>query len=164
MPVSAHFEELQQSKPAPFLYFNSWPGSGKHTIAKEIEKQLGGKARIVSLSIHLDSLIGILLVLSQIHNLQHIDLAGAILPRSSPQCQQIRSQLRQVVFGALATSSDTFKHLYVFISLRLILLYADGYTATSSRIFKPTTSLINRRSASMYKQLKIGAVSSFLWC
>ena len=32
----------------PIIYINSWPGVGKHTIAKELEKQLNGKARVVS--------------------------------------------------------------------------------------------------------------------
>ena len=33
--------------PHPIIYINSWPGVGKHTIAKELEKQMNGKARVV---------------------------------------------------------------------------------------------------------------------
>ncbi len=34
--------------PHPIIYINSWPGVGKHTIAKELEKQMDGRARVVS--------------------------------------------------------------------------------------------------------------------
>ena len=34
--------------PQPMIYINSWPGVGKHTIAKELDKQMGGKVRVVS--------------------------------------------------------------------------------------------------------------------
>ena len=33
--------------PQPILLINSWPGVGKHTIAKELEKLIHGKARLV---------------------------------------------------------------------------------------------------------------------
>jgi tRNA uridine 5-carbamoylmethylation protein Kti12 len=36
--------------PAPFIYINSWPGVGKHTISKELEKLFDGKVRLVSTS------------------------------------------------------------------------------------------------------------------
>lgn len=32
----------------PIILINSWPGVGKHTIAKELEKMMNGKARLVS--------------------------------------------------------------------------------------------------------------------
>lgn len=31
----------------PIIYINSWPGVGKHTIAKELERQMEGKGRVV---------------------------------------------------------------------------------------------------------------------
>lgn len=37
--------------PFPIIYINSWPGVGKHTIAKELEKQMDGRARVVSQSL-----------------------------------------------------------------------------------------------------------------
>jgi len=37
--------------PQPFIYINSWPGVGKHTIAKDLERQKHGEARVVSYSV-----------------------------------------------------------------------------------------------------------------
>ncbi|KAH6674744.1 hypothetical protein B0J14DRAFT_652928 [Halenospora varia] len=85
--------------PAPFIYINSWPGVGKHTIAKEIIKLLGERARII-------------------HNHQHIDLAGAVLPRSSPHYQDLRFSLRQVLFDSLAKAEDTFEFAYIFTDVQ----------------------------------------------
>lgn len=31
----------------PIIYINSWPGVGKHTIAKELERRMEGKGRVV---------------------------------------------------------------------------------------------------------------------
>ena len=36
--------------PSPIIYINSWPGVGKHTIAKELGLLLGDDARVVLLS------------------------------------------------------------------------------------------------------------------
>lgn len=33
----------------PIIYINSWPGAGKYTVARELEKQMDGKVRVVSL-------------------------------------------------------------------------------------------------------------------
>ncbi|KAH6723604.1 hypothetical protein BKA61DRAFT_686227 [Leptodontidium sp. MPI-SDFR-AT-0119] len=81
--------------PRPYIYINSWPGIGKHTIAKALEVQLCGVGRIV-------------------HNHQHIDLVGALLPRSSLQYQQARRDVRAVIFNSLATLPDTFNYIYIF--------------------------------------------------
>lgn len=81
--------------PQPFIYINGWPGSGKHTTARALEKRLAGKARVV-------------------HNHLHIDLAGAILPRTSPGYYQLREQLREVFFQTLAAASETFDYIYIF--------------------------------------------------
>ncbi|KAG4429890.1 hypothetical protein IFR05_014634 [Cadophora sp. M221] len=81
--------------PRPYIYINSWHGTGKHTIAKALESQLHGVARIV-------------------HNHQHIDLVGALLPRSSAQYQQARRDVRAVIFNSLATLPDTFNYIYIF--------------------------------------------------
>lgn len=35
--------------PNPVIYINSWPGVGKHTIAKQLGLLLGGDARVVRL-------------------------------------------------------------------------------------------------------------------
>ncbi|KAH9212054.1 hypothetical protein DL95DRAFT_464289 [Leptodontidium sp. 2 PMI_412] len=69
------------------------PRIGKHTIAKALEEQLCGVGRIV-------------------HNHQHIDLVGALLPRSSLQYQQARRDVRAVIFNSLATLPDTFKYIF----------------------------------------------------
>ncbi|RDL38337.1 uncharacterized protein BP5553_02677 [Venustampulla echinocandica] len=53
-----------------------------------------------------------------IHSHQHIDLAGTVLPRSSPQYQQLRFQLRQVLFQTLAAASDTFEFMYIFTNFQ----------------------------------------------
>ena len=37
--------------PSPIIYINSWPGVGKHTIAKQLGMLLGDDARVVRLSI-----------------------------------------------------------------------------------------------------------------
>lgn len=81
--------------PQPFIYINGWPGSGKHTTAKALEQELRGRARVV-------------------HNHLHIDLAGAILPRTSPEYYQLRQQLREVFFKTLAAASETFEYIYIF--------------------------------------------------
>ncbi|CAD6501636.1 BgTH12-01886 [Blumeria graminis f. sp. triticale] len=81
--------------PEPFIYINGWPGSGKHTTAKALERHLGEKARVV-------------------HNHLHIDLAGAILPRTSPEYYPLRQQLREVFFQTLAAASETFDYIYIF--------------------------------------------------
>lgn len=81
--------------PQPFIYINGWPGSGKHTTAKALEQRLLGKARVV-------------------HNHLHIDLAGAILPRTSPGYYELRQQLRDVFFQTLAAASETFEYIYIF--------------------------------------------------
>lgn len=100
---------------SPIIYINSWPGVGKHTIAKETEKQMNGKARVVSPLLALindPSFVNLptKCLLSQVHNHLHIDLAGAILPRSSSDYLQLRRQLRSTLFNALATCPDTFRH------------------------------------------------------
>ncbi len=53
----------------------------------------------------------------QIHNRLPIDLAGAILPRSSPDYLTLRYQLRAAIFDTLATSTDTYKYTYVKFSM-----------------------------------------------
>ncbi|KAF6236199.1 hypothetical protein HO173_005828 [Letharia columbiana] len=79
----------------PIIYINSWPGAGKYTVARELEKQMDGKVRVV-------------------RNHLHIDLAGAILPRTSADYLELRHQLRFALFNTLATSPDSFDHFYVF--------------------------------------------------
>ncbi|KAI1003524.1 hypothetical protein K3495_g4683 [Podosphaera aphanis] len=81
--------------PKPFIYINGWPGSGKHTTAKALERHLAGKARVV-------------------HNHLHIDLAGAIVPRTSPEYYHLRQRLRDVYFQTLAAASETFDYIYIF--------------------------------------------------
>lgn len=49
----------------------------------------------------------------QVRNHLHIDLAGAILPRTSPDYLDLRHQLRAALFNSLATSPDTFGFMYV---------------------------------------------------
>lgn len=78
--------------PQPFIYLNSWPGVGKHTIAQALAKQLGPDVRII-------------------HNHLHIDLAEAIIPRSSSDYQDLRKSLRQVLFRTLIQSKDTLDHV-----------------------------------------------------
>ena len=34
--------------PEPIIHINGWPGVGKHTIAKELQKQMGDRGRVVS--------------------------------------------------------------------------------------------------------------------
>ncbi|KAK4694239.1 hypothetical protein P7C71_g3310, partial [Lecanoromycetidae sp. Uapishka_2] len=81
--------------PHPIIYINSWPGVGKHTIAKTLETLMKGRARVV-------------------HNHLHIDLAGAILPRSSQDYPALRHALRQLLFKTLTTSSDTYDDTFIF--------------------------------------------------
>ncbi|KAL8942745.1 MAG: hypothetical protein Q9216_001493 [Gyalolechia sp. 2 TL-2023] len=81
--------------PQPFIYINSWPGVGKHTIALALQEQMGPNVQII-------------------HNHLHIDLAQAILPRSSPDYQDLRRALRKVIFGTLIESEDTWDQVYIF--------------------------------------------------
>jgi hypothetical protein len=97
--------------PAPIIYINGWPGVGKHTIAKALEKKLDGKGRVVSSTI--SSLTHLVLSKCQVHNHKHIDLAGAILPRSTPNYYPLRYQLLEVIFSTLATNPETFDHMQV---------------------------------------------------
>lgn len=79
----------------PIIYINSWPGVGKHTIARELEKHMKGRLRVV-------------------RNHLHIDLADAILPRTSSDYLELRQKLRSTIFDSLVTSSDTFDYYYAF--------------------------------------------------
>ncbi|KAL9001595.1 MAG: hypothetical protein Q9188_005441 [Gyalolechia gomerana] len=81
--------------PQPFIYINSWPGVGKHTIAQALATQLGPDVRII-------------------HNHLHIDLAEAILSRSSADYQDLRRGLREAFFRTLIESKDTWDHTYIF--------------------------------------------------
>ncbi|KAL8839488.1 MAG: hypothetical protein Q9170_001711 [Blastenia crenularia] len=80
----------------PLIYINSWPGVGKHTIAQALAVLLGPNTRVI-----------------QIHNHLHIDLAEAILPRTSADYQDLRLGLREVFLRALIESKDTWDHIYI---------------------------------------------------
>lgn len=49
----------------------------------------------------------------KVRNHLHIDLAGAILPRTSPDYLELRRKLRSALFDTLAASQDTFGYTYV---------------------------------------------------
>ncbi|KAL9029067.1 MAG: hypothetical protein Q9196_002649 [Gyalolechia fulgens] len=67
----------------------------KHTIARALATQLGPNVRIV-------------------HNHLHIDLAEAILPRSSVDYEDLRRGLREVTLRTLIESEDTWDYIYIF--------------------------------------------------
>ncbi|KAL8938577.1 MAG: hypothetical protein Q9211_003144 [Gyalolechia sp. 1 TL-2023] len=76
--------------PQPFIYINSWLGVGKHTIARALATQLGPNVRIV-------------------HNHLHIDLAEAILPRSSADYEDLRRGLREVTLRTLIEIAEEYR-------------------------------------------------------
>ena len=100
----------------PIIYINSWPGVGKHTIAIALKRRLGDKACVVSPTVVTGpdcTQILLIRLAKQVHNHQHIDLAEAILPRSSPDYQILRRRLRAVLFRSLIDSRDTHHKLHV---------------------------------------------------
>lgn len=102
--------------PRPIIYINSWPGAGKHTIAKALAQLFGDGARVVRSTISPGNYRPLTNSPpeNQVHNHLHIDLADAILPRSSPDYQALRHQLRSALFRTLVNSPDTHDTIYIF--------------------------------------------------
>jgi len=50
-------------------------------------------------------------IASQVPNYLYLDLAGAFYPRSSEQYQELRYQLRSVLYNTLTTNCDAFDHM-----------------------------------------------------
>lgn len=82
--------------PLPIIHINGFPGTGKLTIAKELQRLIGApRCRLV-------------------HNHLLINPADAVLPRSAPGYQELRRALRQAVFATLAADETTRGCVYVF--------------------------------------------------
>jgi len=41
-------EKFLPKMPEPIIHINGWPGVSKHTIANELQKQMGDRGRVVS--------------------------------------------------------------------------------------------------------------------
>ncbi|KAJ7881148.1 hypothetical protein B0H13DRAFT_2049760 [Mycena leptocephala] len=86
-------ESTTQPAPAPFIYLNGPPGTGKQTIARELVKLLPD-ARLID-------------------NHLIIDLCRAIFPLRSPEYEALRSNIRNQMLSAIA-SSPTATHPFIF--------------------------------------------------
>ncbi len=83
------------SRPLPIIHINGFPGTGKLTIAKELQILLGAHGKLV-------------------HNHLLINPADAVLHRTQPGYQDLRRALREAVFSALADAPATHGTAYIF--------------------------------------------------
>ncbi|KJK76303.1 hypothetical protein H634G_08363 [Metarhizium anisopliae BRIP 53293] len=82
-------------KPLPIIHLNGFPGTGKLTVAKCLQKMLGPHGRLV-------------------HNHLLINPADAVLHRTEPGYQDLRRAIRSAVFSSLAQSAATHAFAYLF--------------------------------------------------
>jgi hypothetical protein len=78
----------------PIVHLNGFPGVGKLTIARSLQKQLP-TAKLV-------------------HNHLLINPADAVLHRTQPGYQNLRRGIRSSIFSALANEPATFNTTYIF--------------------------------------------------
>lgn len=82
-------------KPLPIIHLNGFPGTGKLTIARALQQQIGACCRLV-------------------HNHLLINPADAVLHRSEAGYQDLRRAIRGAVFASLAQSPASHRFTYVF--------------------------------------------------
>ncbi|KAL7909511.1 hypothetical protein GGI35DRAFT_450111 [Trichoderma velutinum] len=86
---------MTASKPLPIIHFNGFPGTGKLTIARQLEQLLAPRARLI-------------------HNHLLINPADAVLRRDEAGYQNLRQAIRAAIFTSLIESTDTHKFAYLF--------------------------------------------------
>lgn len=96
-------------KPMPIIHLNGFPGTGKLTIARKLVEQLNRDFE-KQLSSGSTSPTRAKLV----HNHLLIDPAAAVLERSQPGYNELRTAIRQAVFTTLVNESSTYETIYVF--------------------------------------------------
>ncbi|EFQ28222.1 hypothetical protein CGRA01v4_11830 [Colletotrichum graminicola] len=82
-------------KPLPIIHLNGFPGTGKLTIARALQQQIGACCRLV-------------------HNHLLINPADAVLHRSEAGYQDLRRAIRGAIFASLAHSPASHRFAYVF--------------------------------------------------
>jgi hypothetical protein len=95
---SALNKTMSSLRPQPILLLNGYPATGKLTIARHLLAFLEESSFPAKL-VH--------------HHLQ-IDLADAVLPRSSLAYPSLRRALREDILASIATAPETFGDVYIF--------------------------------------------------
>jgi hypothetical protein len=96
-------------KPMPIIHLNGFPGTGKLTIARKLVEQLNRdfeRQHPSESAKHARAKL--------VHNHLLIDPAAAVLERSQPGYNQLRTAIRQAVFTTLVDESSTYETIYVF--------------------------------------------------
>ncbi|KAK1633998.1 hypothetical protein BDP81DRAFT_325366 [Colletotrichum phormii] len=91
----ASFQSPVTLKPLPIIHLNGFPGTGKLTIARALQQQLGPCCRLL-------------------HNHLLINPADAVLHRSETGYQDLRRAIRKAIFTLLAESPVSRNFAYVF--------------------------------------------------
>jgi hypothetical protein len=82
--------------PAPIVYINALPGTGKLTIAKHLVSLFqAGTVKLV-------------------HNHLLINPADAVLDRDQPGYQKLRRKIRRAIFKSLIKNEATYSSAYIF--------------------------------------------------
>lgn len=96
-------------KAMPIIHLNGFPGTGKLTIARKLVEKLNRdfeKQHAPGSVKHARAKL--------VHNHLLIDPAGAVLERSQPGYNELRTAIRQAVFTTLINESSTYETIYVF--------------------------------------------------
>ena len=97
------------SKAMPIIHLNGFPGTGKLTIARKLVEKLNREYEQQDPSQSANHTRAKL-----VHNHLLIDPAGAVLERSQPGYNELRTAIRQAVFTTLINESSTYETIYVF--------------------------------------------------
>jgi hypothetical protein len=93
----------------PIIHLNGFPGTGKLTIARKLVEKLNREYEQQDPSQSANHTRAKL-----VHNHLLIDPAGAVLERSQPGYNELRTAIRQAVFTTLINESSTYETIYVF--------------------------------------------------
>lgn len=96
-------------KAMPIIHLNGFPGTGKLTIARKLVEKLNREYEQQGPSQSTNHTRAKL-----VHNHLLIDPAGAVLERSQPGYNELRTAIRQAVFTTLINESSTYETIYVF--------------------------------------------------
>ncbi|GAB7322481.1 hypothetical protein MBLNU13_g03418t1 [Cladosporium sp. NU13] len=96
-------------KALPIIHLNGFPGTGKLTIARKLVEKLNREYEQQHPSQSANHIRAKL-----VHNHLLIDPAGAVLERSQPGYNELRTAIRQAVFTTLINESSTYETIYVF--------------------------------------------------
>ena len=96
-------------KAMPIIHLNGFPGTGKLTIARKLVEKLNRDFEEQHPSKSANHTRAKL-----VHNHLLIDPAAAVLERSQPGYNELRTAIRQAVFTTLVDQSSTYETIYVF--------------------------------------------------